>query len=91
MAKATSCGAAVGIAGRPPKPAELSGDEVTSWPTAAIAIAGIAFITIVVSVLIWQAFSTGTVSLRGCELGFQAMSIRRTRSTYRSFSSMPRR
>ncbi|HUG64991.1 MAG TPA: hypothetical protein VMK83_07220 [Gaiellaceae bacterium] len=38
---------------------------VTEWPEAAIAIAGIAFITIVLSVLIWQAFSTGRMGLAG--------------------------
>ena len=37
----------------------------TSWPDAAIAIAGIAFVTIVISVLIWQIFSTGKLSLTG--------------------------
>jgi hypothetical protein len=31
----------------------------TSWPDAAIAIAGIALVTIVVSVLVWQIFATG--------------------------------
>jgi chromosome segregation ATPase len=36
---------------------------VTDWPEAAIAIAGIAFVTIVTSVLIWQAFSTGKLGL----------------------------
>jgi hypothetical protein len=30
------------------------------WPEASIAIAGIAFITIVASVLIWQIFATGS-------------------------------
>jgi chromosome segregation ATPase len=35
----------------------------TEWPEAAIAIAGIAFVTIVTSVLIWQAFSTGKLGL----------------------------
>jgi predicted negative regulator of RcsB-dependent stress response len=34
---------------------------VTDWPEAAIAIAGIAFITIVGSVAIWQVFATGRV------------------------------
>jgi hypothetical protein len=38
---------------------------VTEWPEAAIAIAGIAFITIVLSVLIWQAFATGRMGLAG--------------------------
>lgn len=38
---------------------------VTEWPEAAIAIAGIAFVTIVTSVLIWQAFSTGRMGLEG--------------------------
>jgi hypothetical protein len=37
----------------------LAANEVTSWPTAAIAIAGILFITVVMSVLIWQIFATG--------------------------------
>jgi uncharacterized protein HemX len=32
---------------------------IDDWPAAAVAIAGIAFITIVVSVLIWQIFATG--------------------------------
>lgn len=35
----------------------------TGWPDAAIAIAGIAFITIVASVLIWQLLATGRSSL----------------------------
>ncbi|MGH3013019.1 MAG: hypothetical protein ACRDLZ_04525 [Gaiellaceae bacterium] len=33
------------------------------WPEASIAIAGIAFITIVASVLIWQIFATGRTGL----------------------------
>jgi len=37
----------------------------TGWPEAAIAIAGIAFITIVLSVTIWQAFATGRPGLMG--------------------------
>jgi Tfp pilus assembly protein PilO len=32
---------------------------ITSWPEAAVAIAGIAFVTIVISVLVWQIFATG--------------------------------
>jgi hypothetical protein len=35
----------------------------TDWAEASIAIAGIAFITIVISVLIWQIFSTGRTGL----------------------------
>jgi hypothetical protein len=35
----------------------------TEWAEASIAIAGIAFITIVVSVLIWQIFATGRTGL----------------------------
>lgn len=35
----------------------------TSWADAGIAIAGIAFITVVLSVLIWQIFSTGRTGL----------------------------
>jgi hypothetical protein len=35
----------------------------TSWPEASIAIAGIAFVTIVISVLLWQIFSTGRTGL----------------------------
>ncbi len=31
----------------------------TDWAEASIAIAGIAFVTVVVSILIWQIFSTG--------------------------------
>ena len=38
---------------------------VADWPEAAIAIAGIAFVTIVLSVLIWQIFSTGKLGLIG--------------------------
>jgi len=38
---------------------------VTDWPEAAIAIAGIAFITIVLSVAIWQIFATGRSSIAG--------------------------
>ncbi len=35
----------------------------TSWAEASIGIAGIAFVTVVVSVLIWQIFSTGRTGL----------------------------
>jgi Tfp pilus assembly protein PilO len=35
----------------------------TEWAEASVAIAGIAFITIVVSVLIWQIFATGRTGL----------------------------
>jgi hypothetical protein len=35
----------------------------TDWADAAIAIAGIAFITVVISVLIWQIFATGRTGL----------------------------
>ena len=35
----------------------------TDWAEASIAIAGIAFVTIVVSVLIWQIFATGRTGL----------------------------
>lgn len=35
----------------------------TDWAEAAIAIAGIAFVTVVVSVLIWQIFATGRTGL----------------------------
>jgi Na+-transporting methylmalonyl-CoA/oxaloacetate decarboxylase gamma subunit len=35
----------------------------TSWADASIAIAGIAFVMVVVSVLIWQIFSTGRTGL----------------------------
>jgi hypothetical protein len=31
----------------------------TSWPDAAIVIAGIAFLTTVISVVVWQIFATG--------------------------------
>jgi hypothetical protein len=36
---------------------------VTDWPEAAIAIAGIAMVTIVASVLAWQIFATGRTGL----------------------------
>ena len=36
----------------------------TKWPTAAIAIAGIAFLTIVVSVALWQIFGTGRTAIQ---------------------------
>jgi uncharacterized protein YoxC len=36
---------------------------VSDWPEAAIAIAGIAFITIVLSVTIWQIFGTGRTAI----------------------------
>jgi TolA-binding protein len=36
----------------------------TDWPEAAIAIAGIAFVTIVVSVAIWQIFGTGRTAIQ---------------------------
>lgn len=35
----------------------------TDWAQSAIAIAGIAFVTIVLSVLIWQIFATGRTGL----------------------------
>ena len=35
----------------------------TDWAEASIAIAGIAFVTVVVSILIWQIFSTGRTGL----------------------------
>lgn len=35
----------------------------TEWSDAAIAIAGIAFVTVVASVLIWQIFATGRLGL----------------------------
>lgn len=35
----------------------------TDWSDAAIAISGIAFITIVISVLVWQIFATGRTGL----------------------------
>jgi TolA-binding protein len=37
----------------------------TGWPEAAIAIAGIAFVTIVLSVTIWQVFATGRLGMTG--------------------------
>jgi ABC-type transporter Mla subunit MlaD len=40
----------------------------TSWPDAAIAIAGIALVTIIASVLIWQIFATGRRAI-GSEAG----------------------
>lgn len=36
---------------------------VSEWPEAIIAVAGIAFVTIVLSVLIWQLFATGRTGL----------------------------
>jgi Tfp pilus assembly protein PilO len=36
-----------------------------SWPAAAVAIAAIAFLTIVASVAIWQVFATGRTGIRG--------------------------
>lgn len=36
----------------------------TDWPDAAIAIAGIAFVTIVFSVALWQIFGTGRTAIR---------------------------
>ena len=38
---------------------------VSEWPEAAIAIAGIAFVTIVGSIVIWQIFATGRIGLAG--------------------------
>lgn len=35
----------------------------TGWSDAAIAIAGIAFVTIVASVLLWQIFATGRIAV----------------------------
>lgn len=35
----------------------------TSWPDAAIAVAGIGFVTVVVGMLIWQVFATGRTGL----------------------------
>jgi hypothetical protein len=38
---------------------------ISDWPAAAVAIAGIAFITIVLSVTIWQIFGTGRTAIAG--------------------------
>jgi small-conductance mechanosensitive channel len=35
----------------------------TSWPEAAIAIAGVLFVTVVLSMLLWQVFATGRTGL----------------------------
>ena len=43
----------------------LAAASDVNWPTAAIAIAGIAFLTIVVSVAIWQVFATGRTGITG--------------------------
>jgi len=43
----------------------LSAISDADWPVAAIAIAGIAFVTIVVSVAIWQIFGTGRTAIQG--------------------------
>jgi hypothetical protein len=36
----------------------------TSWPEAAVAIAGIAMVAIIVSVILWQVFATGRTSIQ---------------------------
>jgi len=36
---------------------------ITEWPEAAVAIAGIAFITVVITVVVWQVFATGRTGL----------------------------
>ena len=36
---------------------------ISEWPEAAVAIAGITFITVVISVVVWQAFATGRTGL----------------------------
>jgi Tfp pilus assembly protein PilO len=36
---------------------------ISEWPEAAVAVAGIAFVTIVTSVAIWQIFATGRTSI----------------------------
>ena len=36
---------------------------ITTWPEASVAIAGVAFVTVVVSVLVWQIFATGRTGL----------------------------
>ena len=46
----------------------------TSWPDAAIAIAGIALVTTVVTVLTWQIFATGRIGLGARrERGYQKL------------------
>jgi hypothetical protein len=35
----------------------------TSWPDAAIAMAGILFVTVIVAVAVWQVFATGQTSI----------------------------
>jgi hypothetical protein len=42
----------------------LAATNDVDWPVAAIAIAGIAFLTIVVSVALWQIFGTGRTAIR---------------------------
>jgi len=60
---------------RRPRPSELSGEQqkggeaiallaATDRPFAAIAIAGVAFLTIVLGVALWQIFGTGRTAIR---------------------------
>ena len=42
----------------------LAATNDVDWPVAAIAIAGIAFLAIVVSVALWQIFGTGRAAIR---------------------------
>ncbi len=42
----------------------LAAASDVGWPAAAIAIAGIAFLTVVVSVALWQIFGTGRTAIQ---------------------------
>ena len=61
----------------------------TEWSDAGIAIAGIAFVTIVVSVLIWQIFSTGRTGLSAKrENAYQRLAEEATQAQQRTAATL---
>jgi hypothetical protein len=61
----------------------------TEWAEASIAIAGIAFVTVVVSVLIWQIFATGRTGLSAKrENAYQRLAEEATEAQQRTASTL---
>jgi hypothetical protein len=63
----------------------------TEWAEASIAIAGIAFVTVVVSVLIWQIFATGRTGLSAKrETAYQKLAEEATEAQNRAADGLER-
>ena len=63
----------------------------TDWADAAIALGGIAFITIVVSVAVWQVFATGRTSISSSsEKAYRKLAEESAQSQVRTASELER-